>query len=77
MKYKAIATLSSDSPLAIMHQSLLIVLVLGLSASVYALDLSHAAQPETPEVDPRIFNFINQLYADVVYPPLNHVVTST
>lgn len=66
----------SVSSIAIMQQTLIAVLFFGLVASVGALDLSHAAQP-SQEIDPRIFNFINDFYAQVVYPPLNHIVTST
>ena len=61
--------------LEIMQQTLVVVLFFGLATSIYGLDLSHAAQP-AQEIDPRLFNFINDFYAQVVYPPLNHVVTS-
>lgn len=61
--------------LANMQSQLIVVLLTGLVAATYALDLSHAnAVPSG--VEPRIFNFINDFYAQVVYPPLNHVVTS-
>jgi hypothetical protein len=56
-----------------MHQQLVVVLLVGLAASVYGLDLSHAAKRST-EVDPRVFGFLNDFYNQVVYPPLNHVV---
>ena len=55
-------------------QSVLILLV-GFAASSYALDLSHA-NAGLSEADARIFSFINDFYAQVVYPPLNHIVTS-
>jgi hypothetical protein len=58
-----------------MHQQVLVVLLVGLAAAAYGLDLSHAAQPST-EIDPRIFSFLSDLYAQVIYPPLNHVVTN-
>jgi hypothetical protein len=58
-----------------MHSQLVVVFLVGLAASAYALDLSHA-QKRSVEVEPRIFNLINDLYAQVIYPPLNHVVTS-
>jgi hypothetical protein len=61
--------------LANMQSQLIVVLLIGLVAATYALDLSHAnAVPRGME--PRIFSFINDFYAQVVYPPLNHVVTS-
>ena len=58
-----------------MQSQLIVVLLTGLVAATYALDLSHVnAVPN--EIEPRIFNFINDFYAQVIYPPLNHVVTS-
>ena len=61
--------------LANMQSQLIVVLLTGLVAATYALDLSHA-NPAPSEIEPRIFNFINDFYAQVIYPPLNHVVTS-
>jgi hypothetical protein len=58
-----------------MHQQLVIVLLVGLATTVYGLDLSHAAKRST-EIEPRLLNFIGDLYAQAIYPPLNHVVTS-
>jgi hypothetical protein len=58
-----------------MNSQLVVVFLVGLAASTYALDLSHANK-RSVEVEPRIFNFINDFYAQVVYPPLNHVVTN-
>ena len=73
-RYENIRGLISLS-LANMHSQLIVVLLVGLAAATYALDLSHAhAVPS--ELEPRIFNFINDFYAQVVYPPLNHIVTS-
>jgi hypothetical protein len=58
-----------------MRSQLVVVFLVGLAASAYALDLSHA-QKRSLEVEPRIFSLINDLYAQVIYRPLNHVVTS-
>jgi hypothetical protein len=58
-----------------MHQQLVVVLLVGLAVSAYGLDLSHAAKRSV--VDERgLLSFINDLYAQVIYPPLNHVVTN-
>ncbi|CAF1212284.1 unnamed protein product [Adineta ricciae] len=58
-----------------MHSQLVIVLLVGLAASSYALDLSHADK-RSPVDEPRLFNLLTDFYATVVYPPLNHVVTN-
>jgi hypothetical protein len=58
-----------------MQQQLVVLLLVGLAASAYGLDLSHAAKRST-ELEPRIFSFVSDLYAQVIYPPLNHIVTS-
>jgi len=58
-----------------MHSQLVIVLLVGLAASAYALDLSHANK-RSLETEPRLFSLLSDLYAQVIYPPLNHVVTS-
>ena len=58
-----------------MHQQSVILLVIGLAVACYGLDLSHAAKRST-ELEPRVVSFISDLYAQVIYPPLNHVVTS-
>jgi hypothetical protein len=58
-----------------MHSQLIVVFLLGLAASTYALDLSHADK-RSSEIEPRLFSFLTDFYAQVVYPPLNHVVTS-
>ncbi len=59
-----------------MHSQLVIVLLVGLAASAYALDLSHADK-RSLETEPRLFGLLSDLYAQVIYPPLNHVVTSS
>jgi hypothetical protein len=58
-----------------MHSQLVIVLLVGLAASAYALDLSHANK-RSLETEPRLFGLLSDLYAQVIYPPLNHVVTN-
>lgn len=58
-----------------MHCRLVIALLVGLAASSYALDLSHANK-RSIENEPRLFGLLNDFYAQVVYKPLNHVVTS-
>jgi hypothetical protein len=58
-----------------MHSQLVIVLLVGLAASAYALDLSHADK-RSLETEPRLFGLLSDLYAQVIYPPLNHVVTN-
>jgi len=58
-----------------MHSQLVIVLLVGLAATAYALDLSHANK-RSLETEPRLFGLLNDLYAQVIYPPLNHVVTN-
>ena len=58
-----------------MHSQLVIVLLVGLAASSYALDLSHANK-RSPVDEPRLFEILSDLYATVIYPPLNHIVTS-
>jgi hypothetical protein len=57
-----------------MNQQLVVILLVGLAVSAYSLDLSHAKR--STEIEPRFFSFFNDLYAQVIYPPLNHVVTS-
>jgi len=59
-----------------MNSQLIVILLVGLAASTYALDLSHAKKRSIEEIDPRALDFLRDLYAKVVYPPLNHVVTS-
>ena len=61
--------------LAKMHSQVVVVLLVGLATAAYALDLSHAEKVPL-EMEPRIFSLINDFYAQVVYPPLNHIVTS-
>ncbi|UJR13536.1 hypothetical protein I4U23_000550 [Adineta vaga] len=58
-----------------MHSQLVVVLLVGLAASAYALDLSHADK-RSLQTEPRLFGFLNEFYTTVVYPPLNHVVTN-
>jgi hypothetical protein len=58
-----------------MHSQLVIVLLVGLAATAYALDLSHANK-RSLETEPRLFGLLNDLYTQVIYPPLNHVVTN-
>jgi hypothetical protein len=57
-------------------RQLVILLLVGLAVSAYGLDLSHAAKRST-ELEPRIINLVSGLYAQVIYPPLNHIVTSS
>jgi hypothetical protein len=59
-----------------MHQQLVVVLLVGLAVSAYGLDLSHAAAKRSTAEDARIFNHIKDLYAQAIYPPLNHIVTN-
>jgi len=54
-------------------QHLVVVLLVGLAASAYGLDLSHAAR--SAEIEPRVFDFLADFYAQVVFPPLNRIVT--
>jgi len=56
-----------------MHSQLVVILLVGLAASTYALDLSHA-EKRSLELEPRIFNIFNDFYKQVIYPPLDHVV---
>jgi len=56
-----------------MHSQLVVILLVGLAASTYALDLSHAER-RSIEMEPRIFNIFNDFYKQVIYPPLDHVV---
>jgi len=56
-----------------MHSQLVVILLVGLAASTYALDLSHA-EKRSIELEPRLFNIFNEFYAKVIYPPLDHVV---
>jgi hypothetical protein len=58
-----------------MHSRLILVLLVGLVASTYAYHLSDAKK-RSLELEPRFLSFLNDFYAQVVYPPLNHVVTS-
>jgi len=58
-----------------MQTKLMIVFLVGLAASTYALDLSHANK-RSVETEPRLFNIFNDFYAQVVYPPVNHIVTN-
>jgi predicted Fe-Mo cluster-binding NifX family protein len=58
-----------------MHSQLIIVLLIGLAASTYALDLSHANK-RSLETEPRLLGILNDFYAQIVYPPLNHIVTN-
>jgi len=55
-------------------QQIVVVLLVGLAASAYGLDLSHAAA--STQIEPRVFNILSELYTQVLYPPLNHIVTS-
>jgi len=56
-----------------MRSQLIVVLVVGLVASSYAYHLSDAKK-RSIETEPRLFEFLTDFYAQVVYPPLNHIV---
>ena len=58
-----------------MHQQLIVIFLVGLAASVYGLDLTHAVKRST-EIEPRLLNSIGNLYAQIIYPPLKQIVTS-
>ena len=57
-----------------MHQQTIIVLLIGLAVSAYGLDLSHAKR--SAALEPRVANLIGDLYAQVILPPLQNIVTS-
>ncbi|CAF0725314.1 unnamed protein product [Adineta ricciae] len=56
-----------------MQQQTIIVLLLGLAVSTYGLDLSHAKR--SAALEPRVANFIGDLYTQVIFPPLKDIVT--
>jgi hypothetical protein len=58
-----------------MRSQLIVVLLVGLAASTYAYHLSDAKK-RSVETDARFFEFFTDLYADVIYQPLNHIVTN-
>jgi Na+-transporting NADH:ubiquinone oxidoreductase subunit NqrD len=58
-----------------MRSQFIVLLVVGLVASSYAYHLSDAKKRST-QTEARLFNLLGDLYAKVVYPPLNHIVTN-
>ncbi|CAF3631167.1 unnamed protein product [Rotaria sordida] len=56
-----------------MRSQLIVLLVVGLVASSYAYHLSDAKK-RSIETEPRLFSILTDFYAQVVYPPLNHIV---
>lgn len=58
-----------------MRSQLIAILLVGLVASSYAYRLPDVKK-RSAEIEPRFLDFFQELYAQVIYPPLNHVVTS-
>ncbi|CAF1204381.1 unnamed protein product [Adineta steineri] len=58
-----------------MRSQLVIVLLVGLAASAYALDLSHAHK-RSIETEATARGIFSNFYAQVIYPPMNHVATN-
>jgi len=58
-----------------MNSRLVLLLFVGVIASINAYRIPDTKK-STIDLEPRLLNFINDFYAQVVYPPLNHVVTS-
>ena len=58
-----------------MYSSCILAIVLAFATVTCALDLSHA-KPDSIEEEARFFNILNDLYAQVIYPPVNHIVQS-
>jgi len=58
-----------------MKCQLIFIFFIGAVVSTYAYRLPDA-QKRSLENDPRVLNLLNDFYAQVVYPPLNHIVTS-
>jgi hypothetical protein len=58
-----------------MRSQLIVVLLVGLAASTYAYRLPDEKKRST-EIEPRIFDALQEFYAQVIYRPLNHIVTN-
>ncbi|CAF2881033.1 unnamed protein product, partial [Rotaria sp. Silwood2] len=56
-----------------MRSQFILVLVVGLLASTYGYHLSDEKK-RSIESEPRLFQFLEDFYAQVVYKPLNHIV---
>ncbi|CAF4333249.1 unnamed protein product [Rotaria socialis] len=58
-----------------MRSPFIVVLLVGLAASSYAYHLSDVHKRSLEE-EPRIFQLLEDLYSQVLYKPLNHIVTN-
>ncbi|CAF0801203.1 unnamed protein product [Adineta steineri] len=58
-----------------MRSQLVIVLLVGLAASAYALDLSHAHK-RSIEAEANARGFFTDFYTQVIHPPMNHIATN-